>query len=94
MKTVTTWKEYKREALKDPELKQAYDALEPEYKLAHSLIKARLEKKMTQAELAAKAGVGQNAVARLESGSSNPTIGSISRVATALGKELRLVVSH
>ncbi len=28
MKTMTTWKEYKREALKSPELKKAYDALE------------------------------------------------------------------
>ena len=91
MKTVTTWKEYKKEALKDPELKKAYDALEPEYKLASSLIQARLDKKMTQQELAEKAGVTQNTITRLESGTTTPTVGTISRVAGILGKELKLV---
>lgn len=88
---MTTWKEYKRGALKDRALKKAYDALEPEYKLASSLIQARLDKKMTQVELAVKAGVTQNTIARLESGTANSTIGSISRVASILGKELKLV---
>jgi DNA-binding XRE family transcriptional regulator len=88
---MTTWKEHKRRVLKDPGLKQAYDALEPEYKLASSLIQARLDKKMTQQELAVKAGVTQNTVARLESGATNPTVSSIRRVASILGKELQLV---
>ena len=91
MKTVNTWKEYKREALKNPELKKAYDALEPEYRLASSLIQARLDKKMTQQELAEKAGVTQNTITRLESGTTNPTVSTISRVAGILGKELKLV---
>jgi len=93
MKTVTTWKEYKKEALKDPEFKKAYDALEPEYRLAHSLIQARLDKKLTQEQLAKKAGVTQNTITRLESGTTNPTVGTINRVAGALGKELQLVGS-
>jgi DNA-binding XRE family transcriptional regulator len=91
MKTVTTWKEYKREALKDPELKKAYDALEPEYKLASSLIQARLDNNLTQQQLAEKAGVTQNTITRLESGITNPTVGSINRVAGIFGKELQLV---
>lgn len=93
MKT-TAWKEYKKEALKDPALKKAYDALEPEYQLARSLIQARLDKKMTQQELAQKSGVTQNTIARLESGTTNPTISSVNRVAGALGKELKLVGSR
>lgn len=91
MKTVKTYKEYKKEALKDPALKEAYDALEPEYRLASSLIKARLESKLTQQELAEKAGVTQNTITRLESGTTNPTIGTVNRVAGTLGKELKLV---
>lgn len=89
-----SYKEYKKEALKDPELKAAYYALEPEYKIAESLIKARLAKKWTQEELAAKAGVTQNTITRLESGVTNPTLGTLSRVASALGKELRVVGTH
>jgi DNA-binding XRE family transcriptional regulator len=93
MKTVTTWKDYKKEALKDPSFKKAYDALEPEFKLASSLIQARIDKKLTQQQLAKKAGVSQTIIARLESGETNPTFGTINRVAGILGKELQLVGS-
>ncbi len=91
MKQATSWKDYKRQALEDPELKKAYDALEPEYRLADSLIKARLAKKLTQEELANQAGVTQNTITRLESGTTNPTVGTLSRVASVLGQELKLV---
>jgi|GEM_PF-2053900 len=80
--------------LRDPELKATYNTLEPEYKLAESLIKARHAMKWTQEELATKAGVTQNTITRLESGTTNPTFGTLSRVASALGKELRLVGAH
>lgn len=80
-----------KKALQDPEFKAAYDALEPEYQLARQLIEARLAKNLTQEELAKKAGVNQATIARLESGMSNPTMATVSRVASALGKELRLV---
>lgn len=83
--------DFKKHSLKDPAVKAAYDALEPEYKLAESMIKARLAKRLTQEELAAKAGVSQTTIARLESGTNNPTIVTVNRVASVLGKELRLV---
>jgi predicted transcriptional regulator len=88
---MTTWKEHKQEMLKNPEFKAAYDALEPEYQLANALIKARVAKKMTQAEVAEKSGVSRTVIARLESGTTNPTVGTVSRVASILGKELKLV---
>lgn len=90
---MTTWKQHKQELLKNPRFKAAYDELEPEYRLANDLIRARLGKKMTQAELAQKAGVSRVVVARLESGTTNPTVETINRVAGALGKELKLVGS-
>ena len=94
MKVYKTFEEHKKEALKDPEFKAAYDALEPEFKMAKRMIDARLAKKLTQEQLAKKAGVTQNTIARLESGTNNPTIATVSRVASALGRELDLVVSH
>jgi len=36
------WKEHKKRLLKEPEFKKEYEALEPEYKLASSLIRLRL----------------------------------------------------
>ncbi len=91
---MTTWKQHKQELLKNPKFKAAYDELEPEYRLANELIRARLGKKMTQAELAEQAGVSRVVVARLESGTTNPTVETVNRVAGALGKELKLVGSN
>lgn len=93
MRAYTSFKEHKKEALRDPKVKATYDALEPEFKLAVSMIDARRAQKLTQEELAQKAGVTQNTIARLESGTNNPTIATVSRVASALGKELKLVSS-
>ncbi len=86
-----TWKEIKHEMLKDPEVKRAYDELGPGFHLASDFIGARIAKKLSQSELAQKAGVSQVAIARLESGDANPTFRTASRVAKALGKEVRLV---
>jgi len=91
---MANWKDIKKELLKDPETKAAYDALEPEYALASSLIQARIDRKMTQAELAEKAGLSQVMIARLESGTSNPTYSTLTRVAHVLGKEFKLVGSR
>ena len=91
---MTTWKEHKQELLKNPKFKAAYNELEPEYRLANELIRTRLGKKMTQAEVAEKAGVSRVVVARLESGTTNPTVETVNRVAGALGKELKLVGSN
>jgi len=88
---MTTWKQHKQELMKDPKFKEAYDALEPEFQLASALIKARIDKKMTQLQVAKQAGVSRTVIARLESGTTNPTLDTINRVANILGKELKLV---
>lgn len=80
-----------KEWLKDPAYKAAYDALEEEFRIAEEFIKARLERKMSQAELAKKAGMQQEAIARLESFDSNPTRKTLARVAKALDKKISLV---
>ena len=90
---MTTWKQHKQQLMKNPKFKAAYDELEPEYRLANDLIKARLGKKMTQTEVAEKAGVNRVVIARLESGTTNPTVETVSRVAGVLGKKLKLVGS-
>lgn len=85
------YQELKQELLQDPAVSRAFDELESEYQLAESLVKARLAKKMTQAELARKTGLKQAMIARLESGTANPTIATVSKVATVLGKRVKLV---
>lgn len=78
-------------SLKDPEFKKEYDALEDEFALINEILSARLAKKMTQADLAKKLGMKQEAISRLESGESNPTYATLSKVAKALDKKVALV---
>jgi DNA-binding XRE family transcriptional regulator len=91
---MANWKDIKKELLKNPEVKAEYDRLEPEFALASEIIQARIDKKLTQAEVADKAGLSQVMIARLESGTSNPTLTTLSKVANVLGKKIKLVGSH
>jgi transcriptional regulator with XRE-family HTH domain len=52
--------------------------------------KTRSDAALTQAELAARAGMTQSALARLERGGSNPTIATLDNVIAAAGHRLIL----
>ncbi len=83
-----TWKSLKRELLKDKKFAKEYNKLAPEYAVISEIIKIRSEKYMTQKELAKRIGTKQSAIARLESGTYNPSLEFLQRTADALGKEL------
>lgn len=85
-----SFNDYLDEQLKDPEFRLKYDKLQPEYELIHKILDARIKKKLTQKKLAERMGTKQSALARLESGRSNPTIGFIQKLATALGTDITL----
>ncbi len=91
----TTWvtmEEMDAELFSKPGFKEAYDALEVEFALHDALIQMRIDGEMTQAQLAEKMGTKQSAIARFESGRSNPTLDFIQRLADALGLELKVTV--
>jgi transcriptional regulator with XRE-family HTH domain len=52
------------------------------------LIQARIDSGMTQAQLADLVGTKQSDISRLESGTYNPSIGFLRKVAHGLGKNL------
>ena len=85
--------EVKKELFKDKKVKEAYDALEPEFAFIASVIRKRIEKKMTQAQLAKKLGTKQSAVARLEGGTYNPSFKFLQKVAAAMDAELKVTIS-
>ena len=84
------WREYKQELMKDPEFVKEYEALRPEYEIARSLIELRIEKGLTQQEVAQKMNTTQSVISRLESGSANPSLATIKRLADALGARVVL----
>lgn len=84
------WQKLKKEILKDPEVKKAYDELEVEYRVISDIIRLRLKKKIDQKELAKKMGTTQSALSRFESGGTNVSVEFLKRIAKALDKKLEI----
>ena len=84
------WDDYKKELLKDPKVRAALKETELEYQVARALIKARIEKGLTQKQLAHKMKTKQSAISRLESANSVPSLNSLRKVAQALGATLSI----
>ena len=75
-----------------PEYRAAYDALEDEFAALDELLKARKAAGLTQTEVAARMGVSQPVLARIEgslgSRKSSPSLATLRRYAAACGKKL------
>lgn len=85
-----SFSQIKNRLLKNPEIRKAYEDLGPEFELARMLIERREKKGLTQTDLAKKVGTKQSAIARLESGSYNPTVVFLGKVAKALDTNLSI----
>ena len=88
-----TFSQFKRETLKNKRIRAAYETIDPEFEITIALIKRRLEKGFTQQELAKRVGTKQSAIARLESGTYNPSLNLLKKVTHALNARLKITVS-
>lgn len=79
------WKIYKKQLLKNPQFKKEYEALEPEYELAKSIVAYRIAKGLTQKQLAEKIKTKQSSISRLENASVKPSLAFVEKIADALG---------
>ena len=79
-----------KEQLKDPGFKEEYDALEPEFAVMQAILRARVQAGLTQKQLADMTGISQADISRLERGTANPSIKTLQRVATALGRKVQI----
>lgn len=64
--------DYLQEQLKDPEFKKEWDDIQPEMDVIRAMIDARIEQNLTQKELAARTGIDQADISKLENGTKNP----------------------
>ena len=85
-----TFKDFKKEALQDAEVKAEYDALAPLFDIKKQLINARINTGLTQDEIAHKIGTSKSSISRLESlnNSFMPNVGTLMKYAEALGLKL------
>jgi len=84
--------ELKRELLRNPEVRQEYERLAPEFDVVRALIEARARAGLTQAQVADLMGTTQSVVARLEGGRTAPTWTTLKRYANATGSRLRVTL--
>ena len=86
-----THEEVLTEAMRDPEFKKVWDALEPEFAVERALIELRLKNKQTQKKLADKLDTKQAYISRIEKGGVSPTVSYIAKMADALNADAEIV---
>jgi transcriptional regulator with XRE-family HTH domain len=85
------WKEAKEILLKDdPLLKNELEKLEPKYQIIRQIIELRLQKNLTQKQLAERIKDKQSNIARLENGNINPSIEKLIKIADGLNADIEV----
>ena len=87
------YKSFKRQILKDKVIRKSYKELGPEFEIITLLIKKRLIRGLSQAELAKRIGTKQSAISRFESGTYNPTLDFLQKIANCLDSELKISIT-
>lgn len=83
--------EMKEEIFKNnPEVKEEYEKLKPEYDVIRAVLEARKQSKLTQQQLAEKTGINRSDISKLENGNTNPTIALLQRIAEGMDMTLKL----
>ncbi len=85
-KDMTRFEEWEAKKIKDAEFITAAETLEPGYQVA----RMRILRGLTQAQLAEMIGTRQPSIARLENGSSNPSLSFLNKIAVALNAKIEV----
>ena len=84
----TNYEDFKARLLTDPDVRQEYEALEPQFRLIKDILWRRSQLNLSQAQLARLVGTRQPAISRLERGDGNITLSTLYRIASALDADL------
>lgn len=84
--------EVKNQLMLDDDFKKEYEKLKPRYEIVSQIIETRLNMHITQEELAKKMGTQKSNISRFESGSYNPSLDFLIRMANSLGKEIHIEI--
>ncbi len=84
--------EVKELLMKDAEFKAEYEKLKPRYDVVSQIIEERSKQNITQEELALRVGTQKSNISRLESGTYNPSLDFLTKVAQSLGKQVQIIL--
>jgi ribosome-binding protein aMBF1 (putative translation factor) len=85
-----TFEDDLKRRLKNPAFRAAWKESEVEYVLAKQLIERRLNKHISQRELAKRANTTQAVISRIETMNANPSLNTLQRIASVLNTKLRI----
>ena len=85
-----TFRDSLNKRLQGEHFRKEYEAIQPEMDIIRTLVRIRKEQCLTQKELAARTGIDQGDISRLENGSRNPSLNMLKKLADGLGMSLRL----
>lgn len=88
-KTVS-WDSIRDEVLADPAVRAEYDALEMEFNVARQIIALRKVSGLSQRDFAARIGIKQPQLARIESGKQIPKLETLMKLAAGSGYNLEV----
>ena len=83
-------KKYLNQQLKNKEFKKEWDSLQPEMELIRTIVKARVDKNITQKELSVKTGINQADISKLETGTRKPSLKILEKIADALDMAIKI----
>jgi ribosome-binding protein aMBF1 (putative translation factor) len=72
------------------DLKDTVEGLDPVYELRKKILLLRLDEGLSQEELAARAGMRQSVISRIENGESEPRIETVNKIAKALNRKVKI----
>ena len=86
------YKDFKEKALQNAEVKKEYESFKPLFEIKKQLVVARLNKGITQEEIAKKVGTSKSNISRLESLNNTfmPNIATLVKYANALQMKLNI----
>lgn len=84
------FEDIKKKLMKDEEFKAEYERLKPRYELIAQIVDVRNKLNITQEELALRAGTQKSNISRFESGTYNPSLDFVTKLAHSLGKEVHI----
>ena len=87
---MSEFQELLQEQLKDPDFKKEWDDIQPEMDVIRAMIDARIEQNLTQKELAARTGIDQADISKLENGTRNPSLKLLKKLASGFGMQLKI----
>ncbi|MDO8518189.1 MAG: helix-turn-helix transcriptional regulator [bacterium] len=85
-----TFDQFHRELMRDKKFRDVWEAGAAERAIRSAIIRKRIEKKLSQAQVAKKAKMHQSAIARFESSDISPTLETASRILAAVGAKVHI----